>query len=43
MLHREIIAAFSQMYVVFPKNKCTDFYLNVYWTHHKLQVISFKL
>ena len=31
------------MYVVCPKSKCTVFYLNAYWTHLKLQVISFKV
>ena len=29
--------------MVCPKSKFTDFYLIIYWTHVKLQVISFKV
>ena len=34
---------FCSSYVVVPKVSVLIFYLNLYWTHLKLQVISFKV
>jgi hypothetical protein len=40
----DVVLMGPMMYNGCPICKCTDFfYLNVYWTHLKLQAISFKV